>query len=236
MKTRLQSLIGSTLCFALMGSSVVLTACDDDEIAAGVVGAVIGAGVATAIDHNYDDDRRNCRPIVRTVCTNRYDYYGRNYRDCREVRDRCYRNDRNRSDVGAVEASFLARGAQEAAVSARARAEEQGLTTADFAKEYGLSFEAADAFFNALDRADRGDAAPLRELGLSDEDIQLLGQFKQPTEAGIDALAQRLDQRPDITNGMLNRIRGWAISERTRICQKPEFKKTDQEKKLCNET
>ena len=231
MKTRLQSFIRSTLCFALMDSSVALTACNDDEIAVGVVGAVIGAGVATAIDRASDDDRRNCRQVTRTVCTNRYDYYGRNYRDCREVRDRCYRN-----DSGAFESSFLARGAQEAAVGARARAEEQGLTTADFAKEYWLSFEAADAFFNALDRADVGDAAPLRELGLSSEDIQLLGQFKQPTDAGIDALAQRLDQRADMTAGMLNRIRGWAISERTKICQKPEFKKTDQEKKLCNES
>jgi hypothetical protein len=55
-----------------------------------------------------------------------------------------------------------------------------------------------------------------------------------PTQAGIDALAKSLDQRADMTTAMINRVRAWSMSEKSRICSKPTFSMSGDEKKLCN--
>jgi len=201
--------------------SFALAACDDDEIAAGVAGAAIGAGAAIIIDRANDGD--NCRPGYRTVCSNSYDYFGNQYRDCRQVRYRCI----NRN---AIENSILENGR----IDVRARAAAAGMTVEDFAQEYKLTFEGAERLWAALEASDQGNSAPLKGLGLSSGDIQLLGQYKQPSEAGIDALARNLNTRADLTAGMLNRIRAWALTEKTRICAQPDFKLNQDELRLCN--
>jgi hypothetical protein len=202
-----------------------MTACDDDAVAAGVAGAVIGAGVAAVIIDRNDNDR--CTPSYRTVCSSYYDYYGRLIRDCREVRDSCrYRYERTESALEAFASGNR--------IQVRQHAESNGLTVEDFAKEYKLGFDNAEKFWAALDASDQGDAAPLNALGLSSEDIQLLGQYKLPTEQGIDNVARSLDQRADITKGMFNRVRAWALKERTRICSKPPANMSRDERKLCN--
>ena len=225
MKNSTRSILTSVLCLGVTTSGFALTACDDDEVASGVVGAVIGAGVATAVNNN-----NSCSAGYRSVCSNYYDYYGRLYRDCRQVYDRCIRR-------GAFEsASFLTPTAatESGRIDVRTRAAEQGLTTEDFAKEYWMGFASADAFFTALDKADVGDAAPLRQLGLSSEDIQQIGNYGDPSAAGIDALAKNLNQRPDMTSRMITRITTWALNEKTRICAKSYDSMNDDEKKLCN--
>lgn len=197
------------------------TACDDDEIAAGVAGAAIGAGAAILIDRANDND--NCRPGYRNVCTNTYDYYGRLYRDCRQVRYNCV----NRF-------AFESAVREDGRIDVRTRAAAAGLTVEDFAKEYKLTFEGAERLWAALEASDQGDSAPLKALGLSSGDIQSLGQYKLPSDQGIDSLARNLNTRADLTTGMLNRIRAWAISERNRICSQPEWKMTKDDKDLCN--
>ncbi|MCA2959156.1 MAG: hypothetical protein IOD12_02820 [Silvanigrellales bacterium] len=215
----------AVLAIFVAATGATMTACDDDDVAAGVVGAVVGAGIATVI---YDNNR--CDSGYRTVCSNYYDYYGNLRRECRQVYHQC-RYDR--LNVPATE-SALALAAGEERIQVRQHAAANGLTVEAFAKEYWMSFEKAELYWTALDAADQGNAAPLRALGLSSEDIQLIGHMQLPTQAGIDALAKSLDQRADMTTAMINRVRAWSMSEKNRICSKPTFSMSGDEKKLCN--
>jgi hypothetical protein len=216
-----------------VSTALASTACDEDEIAAGVAGAVIGAAIVHGVNSGHG--RNQCsRP--REVCSTWYDNWGQYHRDCRVVRSSCYRSSPLGEDAQGVENSnFVTLGEKSLLSSSfRSQLDAQGLTEEDFAKEYSMSFESAKTFIDAMDLSRSGNSDGLRQLGLADADLQEMTQYKLPSAQGIGSLASKLNMRADTTTGMLNRIRAWALTEKTKICSKPEFKMSGDEKKLCN--
>jgi hypothetical protein len=209
------------------------TACDEDEIAAGVAGAVIGAAIVHGVNSGHG--RNQCsRP--REVCSTWYDSWGQYHRECRVVRSSCYRTSPLSDPLQGVENSDSVTLGEKSLLSSsfRAQLDAQGLTEEDFAKEYSMSFESAKTFIDAMDLSRSGNSEGLRQLGLVEADLQEMAQYKLPSAQGISLLASKLNMRADTTTGMLNRIRAWALTEKTKICAKPEFKMNGDEKKLCN--
>jgi hypothetical protein len=230
MKSKFHKLVSATLVTAL---SLSMVACEEDEIAAGVAGAVIGAAIVHGVNSGHH--HRDCNYPTRNVCTSWYDNWGQYHRSCRTVRQSCYRNSPFGSDTGS-EFSLMQNKIETTSNSGSfaQQLESNGLTDADFAKEYSMSFESAEEFIQAMDMSRAGNSDGLVQLGLNSKDVQEMAQYRLPTSEGVAALASNLNMKLESTTGMLNRIRAWALTEKVRICAKPEFKMNRDEKKLCN--
>jgi hypothetical protein len=203
--------LGGCLALGALGG---LTGCTDEEVAASIGLIAIGAGAVIIggsgsddndhHDDRYDRDRRDDRNYGRCEggwverCTTYSDYNGRSYRECRSEYDSCYRfhpnSNLNLNSIGGV------------STLAKSKLKEVPVQAGLWAKNFKMSFAAADFFTNTLVKAREGDASALSKFGFTREDVKAITQNKMPSDQALDILAKRLNQNVSNTKAMFRAL------------------------------
>jgi hypothetical protein len=147
--------------------------------------SLIALGALSACQPTIVVTAPHCNMVPVQVCHNVRDYHGGWHQECgTEYQRRCYN----------VAATL---GAPVGPVGV--------------GMDFGMSFDAADRVIDAAVAANQGNLNDARNLGLSDEDFAQLANKQMPTDKGIDAVAQTLDQSVDSIRNFFGKI----ISETT---------------------
>ena len=198
----------------LTSSLVGLQGCTDEEVAAavGIIAIGVGVGIIAEGSDGNSGGHYVCRGGYVTRCSTYTDYYGYPRHECREVWDSCAHREyrpynhvelqaSHRSLDMTIQSSDIA-----SDIDPRQVLVDESFK-ASWAEEFSMGHSAADKLVAALEIAkNTGDAAALKELGLTENDLLRMAKFKMPAKGSIDTLAKNLDQSKDLTKQMLKRI------------------------------
>ncbi len=216
MKINLSKILGIGLLLA-MGTS--LQGCTDEEVAAGVGLAAIGAAIVIIgdNDHGYDNGRGHGRDHGRrggrceggyvNRCTTYRDYYGHQRRECRREWDSCSRYRNYSNDNVALLADHLngLESANDIQLAAASK-EEEKVSSGKLAATFEMSFKSADFMVTSLEQARAGNPKALLNLGLDRRDIELIANEKMPSARGTDTLAKKLNMDTPKAESMLKSL------------------------------
>lgn len=185
-----------------------LSSCTDAELAVGLGAIAVGAG-AIAIGagaghhhhrpgHGHGHGRSVCVGDYRQVCHTYRDYYGYTRTECRSEWDSCAYT-RWVSQMSSFAADSVV--AETASTEA-----EPSVTGVNWGMTFEMGFEGSQAFVDALNEAKEGKLQPVLDLGLSREDLLAIAKSEMPSDQGIDALAQSLNQDVGVTRAMVRRL------------------------------
>ena len=184
-----------------------LVSCTDEEIAATAGAIAIGAAVVAI---GASSPTYVCESGYDYVCTNHVDYRGRMRRDCRHVYDSCHRR--------VYVHSFVNLNVQQEIESkpfSETRTIDTGLLSdVNFAKTFGLGFNASAKFLNAMNGAKNGNAKALTAIGLEKSDLKSMSKYELPSQKSIQKMAQALDQQPKAVEDMLSHLLSTAKAQK----------------------
>lgn len=162
----------------LVSSMFLNTACDDSEIAAGIIGVGIGIGIAAGSDHDHDHHHR------------RHDY-DNGYRDGHRDGYHDGRRDDWRRDH--YPPPRYRRYAAEIKLETPFDTKAVSSDVQAFAKEYGVSTEAAVKVKAAFDGVKANGLESFATIGLSKKDIRTIAKRDLPASSSIKTMADKLD-------------------------------------------
>jgi hypothetical protein len=166
-----------------------LASCGEEEVATGAAVVAVGAAVAAHLDDDDDDDDWDRRR--RRRCHDYWDYRGRRHEEC-------YRYDRHQPRAARPLTPEQLRDTPVPQV----------ITAEELASTYLLSVAKARIFLDAMERSRRGDIDAIIGLGFTEDDVEAMSQMRLRgiARASIDRMAQHLDQRREMTEGMVARM------------------------------
>ena len=185
----------------LVGLGTGLQGCTEEQVAAGVGLAAIGAAFVIIGDSDSDYDRGRdhgrrrgrCEGGYVRRCTTYRDYYGNKHRECRREWDSCKYYSNYSNDNVALLSNHLAPNDSNAIELMSSSASEQKLSAGKLAATFEMSFKSAEFFVASLEQAQEGNPQALLNLGLERKDVELLAYEKMPSAKGIETLARKLN-------------------------------------------
>jgi hypothetical protein len=170
---------------ALLGLVPGLSSCGSEEVAVGAAVVAVGAAVAA----HADNDHSECRE--RRRCHEYWDYWGERHTECRVV-ERCY--------------DHAPRAARQFTVEElRNTPAHQVIRAEELASTYYLSAENAQRFLDAVEQSRQGRIDAILALGFTEDDVEAMGRMnlRGISNASIDRMARNLNQRREMTQGMV---------------------------------
>ncbi len=191
-RSGLNRLVRSFAIVGLLGLSLMQSACTDREVAAGVVGAVIGGVIvgAHASDSYHPPRPPRCQDRVQVVCRDYYDNWGRASRFCEEVRTRSC----SRYNIAFENQNMTA----------------SQLSPKMVAEAFSLSDEAANRVIDALVRSESGDLDAFNDIGLTKEEVRDLAYLNAPKQESVGRLAHGLSTSEQNARNIIQRITDYA--------------------------
>ncbi len=187
-KSALRNSVRLLTAVSLLGLSLVQTGCEPEDaaavaIGAGVIGVIVGAGIADDNDHDH------CRGGTRRVCSTHHDRRGHSRTNCRDV----YRSCGHRYE-GTLRIAGLASAIQTSPEAAA------------LASKYSLSFEAAELLVEKTKAAQDGNVVALKELGLANQDLQNLAHLEMISNESVRRVSDKLDTTPQTVENLLSSV------------------------------
>lgn len=176
------------LLIVLLPATLLLQACNDRQVAAGVGfagGAILGAAIASnANRHSYYNDYYYDRGYYGGG------YYGRGYY--------------GRGYYGGGYWSLNSVQGDEATVQLAAKSTLPKVSHADrLAAKYRLSKASAQKIVLAFNQGSNEDFSGFQKIGLNTEDLASFSTYELPSDATIATMAQQLRLSPEATKAML---------------------------------
>jgi hypothetical protein len=186
-----------------------MNACTDQQIAQAIGDTAIIAG-AIAIGATT-----HCEAGYQNVCHSYVDFFGNTQTECDQEYNSCAVLVPNGEDDIQASASLSSlagpasltaqRNANPAAVAQAALAPK--VSKIDWGKTFNISYSASAQIISACEDArDHQAPASLYALGLTEDDLQNMSQYKLPSEASIDAMARKLNASPAAIQSMMKTL------------------------------